>query len=77
MLKQFETLLEVITAQFEVKLSALDEKFAELGRQQQRAKEEQFKEARLSLFRNIKYKTGNVNSPKSLPQQASEPLTTN
>jgi len=70
MLKQFETLLEVITAQFEVKLSALDEKFAELGRQQQRAKEEQFKEARLSLFRNIKQKTGNGNGRKNVPQQA-------
>ena len=75
MLKEFETLLEVITAQSEVRLSALDETLAEFGRQQQRTKEEQFKEARLSLFRNIKQKTANGNGRKNAPEQTTPELT--
>jgi len=67
MLKEFEMLLGVVTAQFEVRLSALDETLAEFGRQQQRAREAQFKEARLSLFKNIKQKTGNGNGRKNAP----------
>ncbi len=71
MLKKFETLLNVITAQFEVKLSALDETLAEFDRQQRNAREEKFQEARLNLFRNIKQKTGNGNGRKD----ASQPTT--
>ncbi len=71
MLKKFETLLDIITTQFEVKLSALDETLAEFDRQQRSAREENFKEARLNLFRNIKQKTGNGNGRKD----ASQPTT--
>jgi len=70
MLKKFETLLDVITAQFEVKLSALDETLAEFDRQQRNAREEKFKEVRLNLFRNIKQKTGNGNGWTDAPQPA-------
>ncbi len=67
MLEQFEMLLNVVTAEFEVKLSVLDEMLAEFDRQHRKTKEEQFKKARLSLFRNIKQKTGNKNARPDNP----------
>lgn len=69
MLKEFEVLLGLITTQPEVKLSVLDEALDEFGRQQQRAREEQFSETRRSLFRNIKQKAGNGNGRSSEPKQ--------
>ena len=69
MLREFEALLGLITTQPEVKLSGLDEALDEFGRQQQRAREEQFREVRRSLFKNIKQRAGNGNGRSGEPEQ--------
>ncbi|HYO90858.1 MAG TPA: condensation domain-containing protein, partial [Pyrinomonadaceae bacterium] len=70
MLGEFDALLGLIITKPEVRLSALDAALDEFGQQQQAAREDQYKEARRSLFRNIKQKAGHGNGRSKEPEQA-------
>jgi amino acid adenylation domain-containing protein len=76
MLVEFEALLGLITTKPEVKLSSLDAALDELGKQQQAARETQYREARRSLFRNIKQKAAHGSAQSKEPEQATTEIET-
>jgi amino acid adenylation domain-containing protein len=77
MLGEFEALLSLITTQPEIKLSGLDAALDEFGRQQQAARETQYREARRSLFRNIKQKAAHGSVQSKQPEQTTPEIENN